>query len=253
MVVTRILRPLERRTVRWADAFVQFGGRARRRDRIERRTAGRGGGDPQRRGRAGRRGADPRRRSRISPSATSSRTRGHDLLLEAFARALDATVSTLGSASPARAGRRRCDRAPSGSPSRTASFLGSSSDVGALLDDCAFSVLASRSEGLPNAILEASRTAGPWWRRRSARVPEALADGGHPRPARRRRGAHRGAVEPARGSRAVPRDGRRGRRRTSRGSASNTWCGRPKSCAVTTLWRKGSSCPSETCFRGNRR
>jgi glycosyltransferase involved in cell wall biosynthesis len=83
--------------------------------------------------------------------------KGHDALLGAFANAVRTAPSPALRLLVAGCGpeedqlRRRAERLDI---DRSVSFVGSTGNVSTLLDSCAFTVLASTSEGMPNAVLE---------------------------------------------------------------------------------------------------
>jgi glycosyltransferase involved in cell wall biosynthesis len=105
--------------------------------------------------------------------------KGHDVLLDAFARAVEdvphAMLWLAGTgpeltALPGRA-------AALGIGDRV-EFLGSVGNVGPLLEACAFTVLASRSEGMPNVVLESLASGRPVIASAVGGVPELLQGGG---------------------------------------------------------------------------
>ncbi len=105
--------------------------------------------------------------------------KGHDVLLDAFARAAEHVPDArlwLAGAGPERTALR--ERAQALGIADRVEFLGSVADVGALLDACAFTVLASRSEGMPNVVLESLADGRPVIASAVGGVPELLEGGG---------------------------------------------------------------------------
>ena len=107
--------------------------------------------------------------------------KGHDIALRAFAQVrslspkLDARLQLAG-AGPEEEHLR--DRARELGIDAHVDFLGSVTDVPALLADCSFVVLPSMSEGMPNAVLEGLASGRPVIASAIGGVPEILGSGG---------------------------------------------------------------------------
>ena len=105
--------------------------------------------------------------------------KGHDVLLDAFARAAEQVPNArlwLAGSGPERTVLR--ERAATLGIAGRVEFLGSVGNVQHLLDACAFTVLASRSEGMPNVVLESLAAARPVIASAVGGVPELLEGGG---------------------------------------------------------------------------